>query len=109
MVSTRHVAGRARHPALRIAFVALAGPAPLHHERLGARGGARGLVDPHVFYETSSYGTRAIDAMVRVVGVDPIVHGTDRPYAESADPGLGAAFAHAMFTVNPGVLIGGLR
>jgi hypothetical protein len=47
--------------------------------------------------------------MVRVVGVDPIVHGSDRPYAEPADPGLGAAFAHAMRTVNPSVLIGGLR
>lgn len=104
-----HVAGRARHPRLRIAFVALAGLAPLHHERLAARGGSLGPVDPHVFYETSSYGTRAIDAMVRVVGVDPIVHGSDRPYAESADPGLGAAFTHAMFTANPRVLIGGTR
>jgi len=104
-----HVAGRARHPGLRIAFVALAGLAPLHHERLGARGGALGPVDPQVFYETSSYGTRAIDAMVRVVGVDPIVHGSDRPYAEPADPGLGAAFTHAMRIVNPSVLIGGLR
>jgi hypothetical protein len=101
-----HSAGRARHPGLRIAFVALAGLAPLHHERLAARGGALGPVDPNVFYETSSYGTRAIDAMVRVVGVDPIVHGSDRPYAESADPGLGAAFAHAMFSANPRVLIG---
>ncbi|WP_433362752.1 amidohydrolase family protein [Actinoplanes sp. CA-142083] len=101
-----HIAGRSRHPGLRIAFVALAGLAPLHHERLAARGGNLGPVDAKVFYETSSYGTRAIDAMVRVVGVDPIVHGSDRPYAESADPGLGAAFAHAMFTANPRVLIG---
>jgi hypothetical protein len=101
-----HAAGRARHPSLRIAFVALAGLAPLHHERLAARGGLLGPVDPKVFYETSSYSTRAIDAMVRVVGVDPIVHGSDRPYAESADPGLGAAFTHAMFTANPRVLMG---
>ena len=104
-----HSVGRSQHPGLRIAFVALAGLAPLHHERLAARGGAFGRVDPHVFYETSSYGTRAIDAMVRVVGVDPIVHGSDRPYAESSDPGLGAAFARAMCTVNPGNLIGGTR
>jgi len=101
-----HVEGRRRHPRLRIAFVALAGLAPLHHERLAARGGALGPVDPRVFYETSSYGTRAVDAMVRVVGVDPIVHGSDRPYAEPVDPGLGAAFTHAMFTANPRVLIG---
>ncbi|GIM96526.1 amidohydrolase [Paractinoplanes toevensis] len=92
-----HVAGRRQ----RIAFVALAGLAPLHHERLAARGGALGPLDPDVFYETSSYGTRAIDAMVRVVGVDPLVNGSDRPYAEATDPGFGAAFTHALFTANP--------
>ncbi|WP_436532269.1 amidohydrolase family protein [Actinoplanes sp. HUAS TT8] len=102
-----HIAGRRAHPGLRIAFVALAGLAPLHHERLAARGGALGPVDPFVYYETSSYGTRAIDAMVRVVGVDPIVHGSDRPYAEPVDPGLGAAFTHAMFTANPRHLLNG--
>jgi 6-methylsalicylate decarboxylase len=102
-----HVAGRRQHPALRIAFVALAGLAPLHHERLGARGGTLGPLDPNVFYETSSYGTRAIDAMVRVVGVDPLVHGSDRPYAESVDPGLGRAFRHALFTANPRQLLMG--
>ncbi|MEU4242619.1 amidohydrolase [Actinoplanes sp. NPDC026619] len=102
-----HLAGRRQHPRLRIAFVALAGLAPLHHERLAARGGTLGALDPNVFYETSSYGTRAIDAMVRVVGVDPIVHGSDRPYAESCDPGLGDAFAHAMFTANPRHLLTG--
>jgi len=96
-----HVVGRASHPGLRVAFVALAGLAPLHHERLTARGGALGEIDPRIYYETSSYGPRAIDATVRVVGVDAVVHGSDRPYAESADPGLGAAFAHAMFVSNP--------
>ncbi|WP_433305721.1 amidohydrolase family protein [Actinoplanes sp. CA-030573] len=104
-----HVEGGRQHPRLRIAFVALAGLAPLHHERLAARGGSLGRIDPHVFYETSSYGTRAIDAMVRVVGVDPIVHGSDRPYAEPADPALGDAFRHAMFTANPRRLTGEWR
>lgn len=96
-----HIRGRDRHPALRIGFVALAGLAPLHHERLAARGGALGAVDRDVYYETSSYGTRAIDAMVRVVGVDGIVHGSDRPYAQPCDPGLGDAFTRAMFVTNP--------
>ncbi|MEV6347563.1 amidohydrolase [Actinoplanes sp. NPDC051851] len=94
-----HLAGRRD---LRIGFVALAGLAPLHHERLAARGGALGPVDPNVYYETSSYGTRAIDAMVRVVGVDGIVHGSDRPYAKPLlDPGLGDAFRHALLSANP--------
>ncbi|MEV4347818.1 amidohydrolase [Actinoplanes sp. NPDC049596] len=102
-----HVAGRRQHPRLRIAFAALAGLAPLHHERLAARGGALGPLDPYVYYETSSYGTRAIDALTRVVGVDPLVHGSDRPYAEPVDPGLGDAFRHALFTANPRHLLTG--
>lgn len=102
-----HIAGRRQHPRLRIAFVALAGLAPLHHERLAARGGELGPIDPHVFYETSSYGTRAIDALVRVVGVDGLVHGSDRPYAQPTDPGLGSAFTHALYTANPRRLLTG--
>ncbi|WP_432543176.1 amidohydrolase family protein [Kineococcus sp. SYSU DK002] len=108
-----HVAGRANHPRLRTAFVALAGLAPLHHERLAARGGALGRLDPGVHYETSSYGPRAIDAVVRVVGVDPLVLGTDRPYAEAFEatglPGFGAAFAHALTVANPTHLLEGSR
>ncbi|MBA3279068.1 MAG: hypothetical protein H0U22_10165, partial [Geodermatophilaceae bacterium] len=74
---------------------------------LAARGGALGRIDPAVYYETSSYGTRAIDATVRVTGVDALVHGSDRPYAEPTDPGLGAAFSHALFVANPQRLLTG--
>ncbi len=102
-----HICGRSLHPRLRIAFVALAGLAPLHHERLTARGGDLGPIDPHVYYETSSYGTRAVDALTRVVGVDPIVHGSDRPYAEPIEPGLGDAFTRALFVTNPHHLLTG--
>ena len=102
-----HVAGRCSLPRLRVAFVALAGLAPLHHERLATRGGALGRIDPAVYYETSSYGTRAIDATVRVTGVDALVHGSDRPYAEPTDPGLGEAFSHALFVANPQRLLTG--
>jgi len=102
-----HSMGRTQHPTLRVAFVALAGLAPLHHERLVARGGTFGAVDPLVYYETSSYDTRAIDATIRVVGVDPLVHGSDRPYAEPRDPGLGHAFTHAHFSANPQNLLRG--
>lgn len=102
-----HVAGRALLPTLRIAFVALAGLAPLHHERLAQRGGALGRIDEGVYYESSSYGTRAIDAMVRVVGVDSVVHGSDRPYGAPTDPGLGGAFGRALFVTNPAHLLDG--
>ena len=102
-----HVAGRSLLPRLRIAFVGLAGLAPLHHERLAQRGGSLGAVDPLVHYETSSYGMRAIDALIRVVGIDAIVHGSDRPYALPTDPGLGDAFSHALFVANPAHLMNG--
>jgi 6-methylsalicylate decarboxylase len=102
-----HVAGRSLLPTLRIAFVALAGLAPLHHERLAQRGGSLGAIDRHVYYETSSYGTQAIDAMSRVVGVDPLVNGSDRPYAEPTHPGLGEALSQAIFVANPHHLLTG--
>ncbi|NYI80413.1 amidohydrolase [Nocardioides panzhihuensis] len=102
-----HVAGRSLLPTLRIAFVGLAGLAPLHHERLAQRGGRLGAIDRHVYYETSSYGTQAIDAISRVVGVDPLVNGSDRPYAEPTDPGLGDALTRAIFVANPHHLLTG--
>jgi 6-methylsalicylate decarboxylase len=75
--------GRAAHPRLRVLFAALAGLAPLHAERLAARGGPVDAVhDPLIFYDTSSYGPAALAAMRAVVGPDALVHGSDRPYAE---------------------------
>jgi hypothetical protein len=93
--------GRPRHPRLRVCFAILAGLAPLHGERSAARGGGRGLIDPEVFVETSSYGPRAIDATVRALGIDVIVFGSDRPYAPPTPAGLGAAAAHALLSANP--------
>ncbi|MEV0230541.1 amidohydrolase [Nonomuraea sp. NPDC050786] len=97
-----HAVVRPRHPRLRVCFTALAGLAPLHSERLIARGGGtRGLVDPDFFVETSSYGPRAIDAIVRELGIDVVVNGSDAPYAKAPEPGLGAAAGHAIRVVNP--------
>jgi 6-methylsalicylate decarboxylase len=75
--------GRRRHPSLRILFAILAGGAPLHAERLAARGGPPlDLQDPLTFYETSSYGPAAIEAMANQVGRDQLVYGSDRPVIE---------------------------
>ncbi|UQA95053.1 amidohydrolase family protein [Streptomyces halobius] len=104
--------GRPRHPGQRVCFAALAGLAPLHGERLMARGGGRdrGRVDCDAFYETSSYGTRAVDALVRAVGIDVVVTGSDRPYAAPAIPDLGAdAAVHALRTANPARLLGPMK
>jgi predicted TIM-barrel fold metal-dependent hydrolase len=71
------------HPRLRVVFAMLAGCAPLQAERLRARGGtpvdhASGLT----FYDTSSYGPLAIEAMSRAVGESQLVYGSDRPVVE---------------------------
>jgi hypothetical protein len=66
-------------------------------------------VDAGAFVETSSYGPRAIDATVRVLGIDVIVHGSDRPYAPPPAAMLGAAAAHALLTANPIRLLHGER
>jgi hypothetical protein len=76
------VHGRARHPRLRVVFVMLAGLAPLHGERLRARGGPPAASDRLTFYDTSSYGRRAIAAMAGVVGAGQLVYGSDRPVVD---------------------------
>jgi hypothetical protein len=92
---------------LRVVFVALAGGAPLHVERLIARGGpALAAFHPLTYYDTSSYGRRAIEAVGGVVGVDQLVHGSDRPVIGApAEHALGPAGDHALTTANPARLL----
>ena len=88
----------------------LAGGAPLHAERLVARGGPAGAIhDPLAWFEVSSYGPLALDAMIRAIGIDRLLYGSDRPVA--APPalgglgglgGLGDAVEHALQVTNPG-------
>jgi hypothetical protein len=86
--------GRREHPRLRLLFAMLAGGAPLLSERLDARGGpAVDLRDPLVFYDTSSYGPAAVEAMARRVGPEQLVYGSDRPVAEPMPTGREALLA----------------
>jgi 6-methylsalicylate decarboxylase len=85
-------------------FAMLAGGAPLHLERLIARGGpAARALDRGIYYDTSSYGSHAIGAMVRAVGIGQLVHGSDRPVvAPPPPPGpLGEKAWEAMTRTNP--------
>jgi predicted TIM-barrel fold metal-dependent hydrolase len=97
--------GRRRHPHLRVCFAMLAGLAPLHGERYAARAGARTVQDGNVFLDISSYGPRAIDATLRVLGIDALVNGSDRPYAAPVNPDLGAAASSALRSRNPLALL----
>jgi hypothetical protein len=80
-------AGRPAHPNLRVVFALLAGGAPLHVERLAARGGpAERAIDAGLHYDISSYGPRAVEAVGRIVGVRQLVYGSDRPMVEPSSP-----------------------
>lgn len=92
--------GRRAHPRLRVCFAMLAGLAPLHRERLAARGGDP-VSDPDMFLDTSSYGARAIDAVLREMGVEGLVYGSDRPVIVPSDPDLGEAVRISMRERNP--------
>ena len=74
-----------------------------------ARGGPALLADPDTFVDTSSYGRVGLDSLVRVLGVDALVLGSDRPYAVPTDPGLGRAATHAVRVANPRRLLQGGR
>jgi hypothetical protein len=98
--------GRERFPRLPVCFAALAGLGPLHGERQRARGGRTGRVDNLTFVETSTYGTLAVDAVVRVLGIDVVCRGSDRPYAAPGQPRLGSEAAlNAIGSTNPGRLL----
>ena len=97
-----HAAGMRRSfPDLKVVFAAGAGLAPIHHERHLLRGGDNAAVDPGVFVDTSGYGPRALEALVRVLGVDALVLGSDRPYGEPVRDLLGPAATHAVRVTNP--------
>lgn len=98
------VFGRPAHPQLRVCFAMLAGLGPLHRERLLARGG-RPVADQQVFLDTSSYGARATDAVIRELGVDTLVYGSDRPVLAAAEPALGEAVHLALRSRNPARLL----
>ncbi len=75
--------GRREHPQLEVVFAMLAGGAPLLSERLTTRGGPEiELSDPLAFYDTSSYGPAAVEAMARRVGAAQLVYGSDLPVIE---------------------------
>jgi hypothetical protein len=98
-------AGRPAHPRLRVLFAALAGLAPLHAERIAARGGPVAAAhDRLVFYDTSSYGPTAIAAMAAAVGRGQLVYGSDRPVIEPSVEG-GPLDDRALTVDNPARLL----
>ena len=104
-----HAAGRSQFPDLRICFAAGAGLGPVHHERYLARGGRPLVVDSGTFVDTSSYSRQGVDSLIRVLGVDPIVVGSDRPYGRPFETDQGDAAVMAFRYTNPLRLLEGTR
>jgi predicted TIM-barrel fold metal-dependent hydrolase len=72
--------GQSRWPDVDIVFAILAGGAPIQLERLASRGvDVRSLLFPNVFFDTASYGRRALEVCVETFGVEQLVHGSDTP------------------------------
>jgi predicted TIM-barrel fold metal-dependent hydrolase len=100
--------GRRDHPGLTVIFAMLAGLAPLQSERLRARGGSAGQPDGLTYFDTSSYGPRAVAAMEAAVGREQLVYGSDRPIADPLADGLDARRRQGL-AVNAGRLLAGRR
>jgi len=104
--------GAARWPALKVVFALLAGGAPFQLERLRSRGvSGRDVLHETVFFETSSYGNRALELCLATFGVSQLVFGTDVPVLDpewglDAVRGFGDAVADALCNQNPARLLG---
>ena len=72
-------------PDVNVVFAILAGGGPFQLERLASRGVAvRSGLHGNVFFETASYGRRAIELCIETFGVHQILYGSDVPVIEAA-------------------------
>lgn len=103
--------GRDRHPRLTVVFALLAGGAPFQHERLAHRGAdLRSLLDPEVYFDTASYGRRAIELCIESFGIENLLYGSDVPVIDPAPTlaavrGFGDAVTRFLTVENPARLI----
>ncbi len=59
------------------------------------------VVDPDVFVDTSSSGPQAFDGLIRALGLDGLVLGSDRPYADPLTYRLDDATTRLVRVDNP--------
>lgn len=99
--------GGERWPRLRVVFAILAGGGPFQLERLRSQGvSGRELPRDNVFFETASYGRRALDLCLATFGVDQLLYGSDTPVIDpeltlAAVRGFGDAVSDALCRQNP--------
>lgn len=104
--------GAAAHPGLRVVFAFLAGGGPFQLERLASRGfDERSALLENVYFETCSYGRRALELCLATYGVRQLLLGTDTPVLDPRAAlrtldRFGEAVANAVCTENPKRLLG---
>jgi 6-methylsalicylate decarboxylase len=103
--------GADRWPGLSVVFAILAGGGPFQLERLRSRGiSGRDLLYENVYFETASYGRRALNLCLETFGVGQVCFGSDAPVIDpqptlDAVRGFGEAVTDALCNVNPSRLL----
>jgi 6-methylsalicylate decarboxylase len=65
-------------------FTIMAGGAPFVEERFTSFNGAAHAVDPRVYFDTASYGPRALELALATYGAERVVLGSDVPVLDGA-------------------------
>lgn len=77
--------GQRQWPTVNVVFAILAGGGPFQLERLASRGvDVRSGLHGNVYFDTASYGRRAIELCIETFGVHQIVYGSDVPVIDAA-------------------------
>jgi predicted TIM-barrel fold metal-dependent hydrolase len=103
--------GAERWPELDVVFAILAGGAPIQLERMASRGvDERRAMLPRVWFDTASYGRRALDLAMSTFGVERMLFGSDTPVVDAAlgvdaVRSFGDAVANAVVSANPDRLL----
>jgi hypothetical protein len=75
--------GQSRWPEIPVVLGILAGGGPFQLERLASRGvDVRSNLHPNVFFDTASYGRRALELCIETFGVEQLVYGSDLPVVD---------------------------
>jgi 6-methylsalicylate decarboxylase len=100
-----------RFPAVNVVFCILAGGGPFQLERLASRGvDVRSGLHHNVFFDTASYGRRAIELCIETFGVHQLVYGSDMPVIDPgptrrAIDGFGESVVQLITADNPSRLL----
>src|SRR5207253_9062202 len=102
-------------PERRVVFARLAGGAPFQVERLVRRGlDPRASFAPNMWFDTSSYGERALELTLQTFGASRLVFGSDAP-VDAIDDALrtlrpfGAALEVELLVSNPSTILNAER